>query len=100
MNSWFTTYTPLLNYSIAAGGQSCISALTLSIAATMSSISIRAAFIKAETEYGLFEPEFTTIVTQSALLLKTLEDYISKTKPTLAFPFDLGVILPLYLTDV
>ena len=35
----------------------------------MSSISIRAAFIKAEIEYGFFEPEFTTIATQSALLV-------------------------------
>ena len=100
MDSWFTAFTPLLHSSIAAGGQACISALTLSNAATTSSISIRAAFIKTETEYGLFEPEFNTIVTQCALLLKTLEHCTSQTKPTLAFSFDFGIIPPLYLTIV
>jgi hypothetical protein len=98
MNSWFTAFTPLLNSSIAAGGQAFISALALSNAATTSSVSIRAAFIKTELEYGIFEPEFNILVTQTALLLKTLGLSTPRTKPTLAFSFDLGVIPPLYLT--
>jgi hypothetical protein len=100
MTAWFAAFTPLLNRSIATGGQDCISALTMSLAATTCSISLRAVFIKAETEYGIFEEEFHTIVTQAALLLKTLELCTPKTKPTLAFSFDLGVIPPLFLAVV
>ncbi|KAE9367722.1 hypothetical protein N431DRAFT_548087 [Stipitochalara longipes BDJ] len=100
MSSWFEAFTPLLNRSIEAGGQDCISALALSITATTVSISLRAAFIQAEEDYSLFAFEFNSIVTQSALLLKTLELRTSKKKPTLAFSFDLGVIPPLYLTSV
>ena len=100
MSSWFMAFTPLLNRSIEAGGQDCISALTLSIVATTVSISLRAAFIKAEEEYSLFESDFNSIVNQAELLLKTLELRTPKTKPTLAFSFDLGVIPPLYLTSV
>lgn len=100
LDGWTAAFTPLLSRSIAAGGQECISALTLSVAATTSSISLRAAFVKTETEYDVFEPAFKTIVNQSALLLQTLEQCTPKTKPTLAFSFDLGVIPPLYLTAI
>jgi hypothetical protein len=100
MASWLSAFTPLLNHSIEKGGRECISALTLSLAATTSCISLRAAFIKSETEYDVFEPEFNTIVSQAALLLGTLEDCTPRSKPTLAFSFDLGVIPPLYLTVV
>lgn len=98
MAKWFTGFTPLLKYSIAKGGHESISALTLSLAATTSSISIRAAFIKAEMEYDVFAAEFRNIVSQSDLLLQSLECLMPKTKVTLAFSFDLGVIPPLYLT--
>ena len=100
MSSWFKAFIPLLDRSVEAGGQGRISALALSIGATAVSISLRAAFIKAEEDYALFEAEFGSIVTQSALLLKTLELRTPKTKPKLAFSFDLGVIPPLYLTSV
>lgn len=100
MSSWFEAFTPLLNRSIEVGGQDYISALTMSITAMTVSIALRAAFIKTEEDYSLFEVEFNSIITQSALLFRTLDLRTPKPKPTLAFSFDLGVIPPLYLTSV
>lgn len=100
VSCWIKSFTPLLNRSIEASGLQCISALTLSLAATTAKISVQTAFIKAETEYDVFEPEFRRNVTQATILLQILEKVTPKNKPTLAFSFDLGVIPPLFLTCV
>lgn len=100
LDAWFAAFQPLLNRSIARGRKDCVSALTLDIAARTSSISIRATFIKAETNYDVFESEFNTIVTHSALLLRTLENCMPKSKPKLAFSLELSVLPPLFLTAV
>ncbi|KAH8682623.1 hypothetical protein BX600DRAFT_544961 [Xylariales sp. PMI_506] len=101
MGRWMVAFTPLFSRCVENGGRQRVSALTLCLAATTAKISIQTAFIKAETEYDVFEPEFRRIVLQSVLLLQTLEEeYTPRKKLTLAFSFDLGVIPPLFLTAV
>jgi hypothetical protein len=100
MSRWMMAFSPLLDRCVESGGQHRISALTLSLAATAAKISFQTAFIKTETEYDVFEPEFRRSVSQATLLLQTQEEYTPRNKPTLAFSFELGVIPPLFLTCV
>lgn len=100
MSRWMMAFTTLLNRCIENGARQRVSALTLCLAATTAKISIQTAFIKRETEYDAFEPEFRRNVSQAALLLQTLEEYAPRKRLTLAFSFDLGIIPPLFLTSV
>lgn len=97
---WLRAFKPLLSKCIAKQDRDYISALTMFIAATISAVSISAAFIISETEYDNFENDFRFIVSHSSLLLEALERRKPKSRPTLAFALDLGVIPSLYLTTV
>lgn len=111
--AWTEAFAPLLSISRTLGGQDAISALTLSISAITSEVSLRAAFFINESAYDVFLPEFKTIVNYSALLLSLQEAQQVSPKPSplsessdppkhteralaLRFSFDLAVVPPLY----
>jgi hypothetical protein len=117
--TWTEAFAPILSTSRTSGGQDAISALTLSISAITSQISLRAAFFTNESDYDMFLPEFKTIVQHSSLLLSLLEQQqlwrpstspieSSPISPTpeiperaerglaLRFSFDIAVVPPLY----
>ncbi|PMD38454.1 hypothetical protein L207DRAFT_531343 [Hyaloscypha variabilis F] len=83
LTTWTEAFAPLLSLSQTIGGQDAISALTLSVSALTSKISLRAAFFINESAYDLFLPEFKTIVQYSTLLLALLEQQqLSKPSPS------------------
>jgi hypothetical protein len=119
LTTWTGAFAPLLTFSRTLGGQDAVSALTLSISAITSQISLRAAFFVDESSYDLFLPEFKTVVQYSSLLLSLLEQQklskpslsLSSSSPissthelserterglALRFSFDLAVVPPLY----
>jgi hypothetical protein len=112
LNSWTEAFGPPLAISQSLGGQDAISALTLSISATTSQISLRAAFFINESAYDIFLAEFKTIVDQSSLVLSLLEQQQMSPRSTppetsdgpernerslaIRFSFDLAVVPPLY----
>lgn len=85
LTTWTEAFAPLLSLSRTLGGQDAISALTLSVSAITSQISLRAAFFVNESAYDVFLPEFKTIVQYSSLLLSLLEQQqLSKPSPSFA----------------
>lgn len=121
--AWTEAFAPILSISRTSGGQDAISALTLSISAITSQISLRAAFFTNESDYDMFLPEFKTVVQYSTLLLSLLEQqqlWRPSTSPSesspcpsssphtpevperaerglaLRFSFDIAVVPPLY----
>ncbi|CZR55119.1 uncharacterized protein PAC_05005 [Phialocephala subalpina] len=119
LKNWTTAFAPLLTFSQASGGQDAISALTMSISAIASQISLRAAFFINESAYDIFIPEFHQIVNLSSNLLQ-LQSSRSRSRsspspspdsnhstgtggnnePLIHFAFDIGVVPPLYLVIV
>jgi hypothetical protein len=117
--NWIEAFAPILSMSRTSGDQDAISALTLSISAITSQISLHAAFFTNESDYDMFLPEFKSIVQYSTLLLSLLEQqqlWRSSTSPfeskpnshtlekpeqterglALRFSFDIAVVPPLY----
>lgn len=129
LTTWDQSFAPLLASSVALGGQDAISALAMSISVITSQISLRAAFFTIETAYDIFLPEFKSIVSHSALLLKFQDQHHQKSNNSsttatpepntsspevnsssnleksalslpLRFSFDLAVVPPLYTTVI
>jgi hypothetical protein len=117
LSAWREAFRPLLTYARSTGGQDAISALTMTISAIASSISLRAAFFVNETAYDIFLPEFKIIVDYSRILLGLQQSQarLAKMKdgdpaaddfgrdsagPTIHFAFDLGIVPPLYMVMV
>jgi hypothetical protein len=112
LNSWTEAFASLLAICRSFGGQDAISALTLSISALTSQISLRSAFFTNESAYDLFLPEFKTIVDYATLLLSLQEQQQMSPRSTpsessdgserierglaVRFSFDLAVVPPLY----
>jgi hypothetical protein len=117
--AWTEAFAPILSISRTSGGQDAISALTLSISAITSQISLRAASLTNESDYDMFLPKFKTVVQYSTLLLSLLEQQqlwrpsTSPSEPSpsfhtpeiperaerglaLRFSFDIAVVPPLY----
>jgi hypothetical protein len=114
LGAWREAFRPLLTYARSTGGQEAISALTMTISAVSSSISLRAAFFINESAYDIFLPEFRIIVDYSRILLGLQQSQSglammkdgdpltddSGTGPTINFAFDFGVVPALYLVMV
>ncbi len=116
LTAWKEAFRPLLIYARAAGGQGAISALTMTISAISSSISLRAAFFMNESAYDIFMPEFRIIVDYTRILVGVQQSQAKLAKikdevpgngnfsgnvgPMIHFAFDIGVVPPLYLVMV
>lgn len=117
LGAWREAFRPILTYARSAAGQEAISALTMTISAIASSISLRAAFFINESAYDIFLPEFKIIVDYARILLGLQQSQAglaklkdgepagedsssSSTGPTIHFALDLGVVPPLYLVMV
>lgn len=100
LRAWVRSFRPLLETSIQKRSIDAISALTLNIQQQTCSL-FRAVFFTTEMEWDIFIPEFRTIVSQASRLLALQEELARKKSscgyPALAFSFDAGYVLSLYI---
>jgi hypothetical protein len=101
INLWIKAFDPILEQSLELGGINCVSALSLSTTMITIGICVAAAFSTSELVYDMFTSEFRTIVSQSAVILETLEKVSNVSSFVhLACSLDLGVLPPLYVTMI